>query len=176
MKVVFCDTETTGLDPEKDELLEVAIIDEVGSVLLHSLVKPARLTEWPEAEAVNGITPAMVAHAPTLQELAPQIAQVLRGKRVVMYHAGFDSEFLRPCLEGLTLEQDYQIDCAMRRFSAVRGVWDDRVRGRGDYKRWSLKKAAEHVGHIWTGAAHRALADAEACRHVWIWTLLEGLS
>ena len=32
-----------------------------------------------------------------------------------------------------------------------------------------LQKAAEHVGHTWTGDAHRALADALACRSVWLW-------
>lgn len=32
----------------------------------------------------------------------------------------------------------------------------------------SLANAARIVGHVWTGEAHRALADALACRSVWL--------
>jgi hypothetical protein len=31
-----------------------------------------------------------------------------------------------------------------------------------------LDIAAKHVRHRWTGSAHRALADAQACRSVWL--------
>jgi inhibitor of KinA sporulation pathway (predicted exonuclease) len=34
--------------------------------------------------------------------------------------------------------------------------------------RWCrLVDAAEHAGHVWSGNAHRALADAQATRSVW---------
>lgn len=49
----------------------------------------------------------------------------------------------------------------MRRFASVLG---------GPWRK--LEVAARHVGHRWTGEAHRALADAMACRSVWEW--MEG--
>lgn len=168
---VFLDFETTGLNTEgDDEVLEVALVDAAGTVLLNSLVRPVRKTEWPEAMAVHGITPDMVRHAPTLLELGDQIRSLLQGRNVVAYHMAYDLGFLWPELDGhLTLGEDIFPHCALRRFQAVRGVWDQ---AKGDYKRWKLQDAAEWVGHEWTGEKHRALADAQACRSVWLW--LEG--
>ena len=37
---VYLDTETTGLDP-KDEIVEISIVDEDGSVLLEKFVRPS---------------------------------------------------------------------------------------------------------------------------------------
>lgn len=42
MSRIVIDTETTGLDPEKDELLQVSIIDDEGNVLFNSLFRPER--------------------------------------------------------------------------------------------------------------------------------------
>lgn len=169
MKTIFLDTETTGFSATDDDVLEIAIIDEDGVILLNCLVKPARKTAWPEAQAVNGITPDMVADAPTLAELSSQIAAAFKGAKVVMYNAAFDYEFLKPCLGDMVEGVDFFVHCAMRRFSVMRGVWDGRVIGRGDYKRWKLVDATAHVGHQWAGNAHRALTDAQACKSVWEW-------
>lgn len=171
MKTIYLDTETTGLNPDHDEVLEIAIIDDQGTVLLNTLVRPVKNTEWPIAQAINGISPDMVANAPTLEELAAQIAAAFKDARAVMYNAAFDIEFLKPCLSDLCEGQDYFVHCAMRRFSVVRGVWDGRKAGKGDYKRWKQTDAAEHVGHQWSGNAHRAMADVQACRSIWQWTL-----
>lgn len=167
MRKVFIDTETTGLSPIDDDVLEIAIIDEDGNVLLNTLVQPVKRTECADAQAINGITSAMVAGCPTLVELAPKIAEAFHGAKVVMYNAAFDYAFLKPCLSALQEGTDYQVHCAMRRFSVEMGEWDYR---KGDYKRWKQAQAAEFVKHIWSGAAHRALADAQACRSIWIWS------
>lgn len=172
VKTIYLDLETTGLRADQgDEVLEIAIIDDEGFTLVHSLVRPLHKTEWPEAQAVNNITPDMVANAPTLEELAPQIQAAFKGTRVVIYNAAYDIEFLKPALGELKEGEDFQLHCAMRRFSVVRGVWDGRVVHGGNYKRWKQVQAAEYVGHDWKGAAHRALEDAWACRSIWRWTL-----
>ncbi|MDY0136377.1 MAG: hypothetical protein RBS36_04320 [Thiomicrospira sp.] len=51
---VYLDTETTGLSiKDGAELLEIAIVEENGTVLLDTFVKPKHATEWPEAMAVH---------------------------------------------------------------------------------------------------------------------------
>lgn len=168
-KPIFIDLETTGFSAETDEILEIAIVDHAGNTLLDTLVKPERMTSWPEAEAVNGITPEMVASAPTLRGLSPVLKGLLMQRHVVAYHMAFDIEFLRAALPDLLPAEDYLPHCAMRRFSVLRGVWDAREPGKNDYKRWRQVAAAEYVGHVWSGSAHRALADAQACRSIWLW-------
>lgn len=69
---VYLDTESTGLSPADDALLEIAITDDSGTPLLNTLIcPPATFTAWPAAQAVHGITAAMVRGAPTLAALAP---------------------------------------------------------------------------------------------------------
>ena len=59
MKLIF-DTETTGLDPMRDEILQLSIIDENEDVLFNDYLKPTRKTEWPDAERINHISYMMV--------------------------------------------------------------------------------------------------------------------
>ena len=68
-ETIYLDLETTGLSPPDDEILEIAVVDDAGAVLLHSLVRPAHTTAWPDAEAIHGLTPADVQDAPVLEAL-----------------------------------------------------------------------------------------------------------
>ena len=60
---VSIDIETTGLDFNQDEILQVSILDiDTGEVLLDSYVKPYFTEDWPEARRVNHITKEMVCN------------------------------------------------------------------------------------------------------------------
>jgi len=72
--LVFIDTETTGLRPDLGHrVVEIAALrtDGLQKVAEFSaLVNPQRTLD-PGAMAVNGITPDMVADAPTFAEICP---------------------------------------------------------------------------------------------------------
>lgn len=159
LETVYLDTETTGLTPGHDEVIEIGIVDHAGQSILSSLVKPERATAWPDAERINHISPAMVAGAPTLAELLPAIRAATEGRRVVIYNAAFDTAFV-PGLEQWAAE----ICCAMLAFAEFAGEWNEE---RGSYRWHRLAVAARHVCFEWPGDAHRATADAQACRAVW---------
>jgi DNA polymerase III epsilon subunit-like protein len=157
---VYLDTETTGLDPVNDDLLEIALIDDSGAVLLDTLIKPSSNNSlWPDAEAIHGITPEIVAHAPALSEIAPKIEVVVKGQDVIIYNAGFDTAFL-----GSLLSSANSIKCCMEAWAEHVGEWSEY---HGNYRWQSLAKAADAVHFDWPGEAHRALADSLACRAVW---------
>lgn len=159
METIYLDTETTGLDPSRDELLEIGIVDNNGTPLFSSLVKPVNNICWPEAESIHGISSSMVKNAPALTQLMLAIRQATEGRRVVIYNASFDVGFL-PILQ----EWAAEIHCAMLAYSEQYGEWSEYFGNR----RWvSLRNAARHVLHEWDGDAHRAVADASACRSVW---------
>ena len=159
---VYLDTETTGLYPSDGaEIIEVAICDDDGNALVNSFVKPTQRTEWPDAQAINGISPAMVADAPLLADLLPAIRAAVAGKRVVIYNAGFDVKFFPA-----DLFDGCDIKCCMLRYAEHAGDWND---SRRDWRWHKLTSAAYDVGHAWTGDAHRALGDTLATRSVWRW-------
>ena len=150
---VFIDTETTGLNQDgTDEVLEIAIVDMEGNALLNTFVRPVRNTAWPIAQAIHGISPSDVSTAPSWGELLPEIAAHCSDKTVVFYNSDFDTGFF-------PVGFFPNVMCAMRRYS------DANPAGSGWGK---LIDVASSSGYVPTGAAHRALEDALACRHVWL--------
>jgi DNA polymerase III epsilon subunit-like protein len=152
--LLFLDTETTGLSPTAgDAVVEIAIVDSFGRAVLNTLVDPGRPIPW-QATNVHGITNDMVRGQPTMAQLMPQVRQIISNQVVVIYNSSFDTPFFPG-----RLKEALSIECAMRRFTTETGG--------GRWKK--LDVAAQKVGHRWTGNAHRALADALACRSVWDW-------
>lgn len=149
---VFVDTETTGLNQDgTDEVLEIAIVDSDGSTLINTLVRPVRNTTWPHAQVIHGISPQDVANAPTGTHFCPRSPRSVP-ETVVLNNAPFDTSFFPT---GFFLAAA----CAMRRYSELspeRIAWV------------KLADAANASGYASTGASHRALEDALACRHVWL--------
>ena len=156
--VVFLDLETTGLGA-RDAVVEIAIIDAEGNVLINSLVRPKHRKRWPDAEAIHGIGPAEVADAPTLDLLMPSITAAVRGTQVVIYNAAFDSKFLPEALEAAAL-----VHCCMLQYAKFKGDWNEY---HNNYRWHKLTDAAKHIGYRFEGDAHRALADCKATRAVW---------
>lgn len=157
---VVIDTETTGLDVETDEILEIAIIDGSGDVILNTLVDPIAKSAWPDAQRIHGISPADVESSPTLEDLRSDILEAVRGKLVVIYNAEFDSGMLSGFLDTAA-----DIHCAMTAFAQEYAIAHEET------ERWhKLVHAAHYVGHDWgQDAAHRAIHDASATLSVWNW-------
>lgn len=166
MQTYFLDTETTGLNPPEDALVEIAIVDEAGRPVINTLLNPGRPIGF--ATSIHGITDSMVAQAPVFDEVWPQVKRLLSGQHVVIYNASFDRKFFPGKLECAA-----QISCAMLRFAPIYG---ERSAGYRSYRWQKLIKAAEHIGYRWEGEAHRALADAKAARAVWHWMEAEAAS
>ena len=147
MKTVYLDTETTGLEDDA-EIVEIAIVDDNENVLVNTLVRPVNHTEWPGAENIHGISPINIRNAPTQDQISDMIREAVRDHRVVIYNAKYDSQYLPE------LEDAASVKCCMMEF--VDNPWD----------KWcSLTEAAKRIGYEFQ--AHRALADALACRAVW---------
>ena len=92
------DFETTGLDPETDEILSIGYTTVRGPSLLfseaaHLLAKPSRAI--PEASAVvHGILDDEASRAQPLEEVLPQLLQALAGKAMLAHHAAIEYHFL----------------------------------------------------------------------------------
>lgn len=163
---IYFDTETTELDPERDEILTLSVVDGEGGVLWDRAYRPTRVAECPEAEAVNGISPADVAACPAISEDVVALREIFGGAdSVVGYNVGFDLGFLAAA--GVTPPESCEVHDTMRDFAELYGEVD---LARHDWRRKRLAFAADHIGHDWEGReAHGSLADALATLDVQRW-------
>ena len=76
-KPLYLDTETTGLG-QRDEIVEIAILDPPGKMVIDTLVRPSKPIPQ-DAVAIHGITNAMVSVAPTWNSIWPEVATVKNG-------------------------------------------------------------------------------------------------
>ncbi|EHM4588515.1 3'-5' exonuclease [Salmonella enterica] len=164
---LIIDTETTGLD-NNAEVIEIAIINMHGDVLLNSLVKPT--CSIPAAVTkINNITDEMVADAPLWRDVFPVILNIIDGKKWLAWNSKFDARLIiqtgvitgyfedLPASKILDIAakiNNSQID-AKAIYDQWYGEFDSK---RNNFKRQRLTTAAERH-NVSVNGAHRALAD-----------------
>ena len=146
---VAVDVETTGLDPYRDEIIEVAAVvfgregvqEEWSSLVDPGRDVPAFITR------LTGITPEMVDGAPTLLNLRGQLRRLLAENVVVAHNVSFDMDFL----------EQAHIGVGQRRLDTLT-LASILLPGAGRYSLGSLARFLNLSQP--EGADHRALDDA----------------
>jgi DNA polymerase III subunit epsilon len=157
-RAVILDTETTGMEPDTDKVIELGLVvfeyqresGAIGRVLgsYNGLEDPGMAIP-PESTAIHGITDEMVAGR-RLDERA--IAQLMEGVALVIAHnAAFDRKFVEPRLPALA---SLPWACSFREIA-----WDEA--GIGSAK---LEYLAYQYGFFYEG--HRAEVDCRALLEV----------
>ena len=95
--VVF-DTETTGLLPHKDDIVQIGAVRVLNGRIIEGeeldcLVDPGRPIP-PSSTKVHGVTDAMVAGQPDILTIGRQFHDFTRGAVIVAHNAPFDMAFL----------------------------------------------------------------------------------
>ena len=159
-KLVVFDTETTGLNPDEDGMVQFSACDFNGQVLLNTYIRPTKHTEWPEAEKINHISPETVKDAPVLADVADKIKMIMTSADyLVAYNIDFDLGFLAPVFHAERRQK--QID-VMLDFARFFGEIHDYY---GDYKWQKLITAAAYYGFDF--AAHDSMQDVFATLHIY---------
>ena len=94
--IVVFDTETTGLAPSRDRIIELAAIrykDGQPVLRFHTYVNPERPIP-PEASKINDITDDMVADAPTIGSVLPAFEAFIGDSTLIAHNLDFDLRFL----------------------------------------------------------------------------------
>lgn len=161
MKLVF-DTETTGLNPMEDEILQLSIIDENENVLFNDYIRPSHKTTWPDAERINHISYEMVKDKMTFQQRSKEIQSIFsRADALIAYNGNFDIRFLRK--HGIIFP-DVPVYDVMLEFAPVYGEWND------TFENWKWQKlvtAAKYYGYDYSRYAHDSLEDVKATLFVY---------
>lgn len=98
MRLVFLDTETTGLSPQSgDRIVEIGCVELVDRRAtgrnLHLYLNPQRPSH-PDALRVHGLTDEFLRDKPLFESIAGQLLEFVSGAEVVIHNAGFDTSFL----------------------------------------------------------------------------------
>ncbi len=98
MRLVFLDTETTGLSPQSgDRIIEIGCIELVDRRLtgrnLHLYINPQRPSH-PDALRVHGLTEAFLSDKPLFEGVVGDLLEFVAGAEVVIHNASFDISFL----------------------------------------------------------------------------------
>src|SRR6266567_6162390 len=156
---VVLDTETTGLRPGPDRVIEVAAIRLRGGEVIdsfQSLVNPNRRLP-PFIVQFTGITQEMVSKAPGGEQVFPDFLRFIEGAIIVGHNVGFDIGFLSH--EANLLGQVFPIDgidtipFARRYLPALR--------------RFKLDLVAEHL-KIPAANRHRAMGDTKVTAAIFL--------
>jgi DNA polymerase-3 subunit epsilon len=160
---VVVDLETTGFSPAKgDQICEIALIsmDPDGTTVeeWHSLINPRRNTG---AVHVHGITDAMVARAPVIEEVLDEVWQRIAGRVLVAHNASFDLRFLE------VLPGSHWVTETLCTQRLAPGFLPD--------GKWTLAACCERAGIPFFNA-HAALVDARAAAELLRFYLRTGVS
>ena len=161
-KVLFFDLELTGFY-DHDEILSITIVDANGTLIMDTLVKPIKKKKWKNTEKIHGITPDMVADAPTMTELEPRIREIFdNAENIIAYGVSTDYSHIKYLYSGEEQERFHsKIRCCANEY--VRYITEHRP----DLSHASLTDAMSCFEIEWDGVAHTSMADTVACMKVW---------
>ncbi len=156
-EVALVDLETTGYDPNRDRIIEIAAaimsgpqVVETFSVLVDPLVPiPSEITK------LTGITDDMVVGQPAVESAVTQLIEFVGGRDIVAHNASFDRSFVervagRHALTGAWLDSLQVVRMALPRLRSHR-----------------LTDLADAFDVRVEGQAHRALPDVHALAAIW---------
>ena len=169
-KVISYDMETTGFDPQDDDILQLSIVDGDGNELFNKLFKPTKKNEWPKAAAVNGITPERVQDCPAFQAWTGQVQEIFDQADVIVGYnqRNFDDRFLKA--NGIKIDPAKENHDMMLEFAEAVGEPNPYPKGfnKTPYKWQKLGQAADFYDYDWGNEhAHDSLADARATAYVY---------
>jgi DNA polymerase III epsilon subunit family exonuclease len=154
--LVFIDVETTGLSSDYDRIIQICIMSKSHSFVTY--VNPKRPLD-PRAMAINGITEEDVRNAPTFEEIASTIKELLDGKIIIGHNVCFDLRFLTAELKSTdNCDRPFEYICTMALEKMILGKGN----GTGFY---TLKSCLERIGAT-NEKAHDAFHDVLATKRL----------
>lgn len=161
---VYVDTETTGISRDS-EIVEIAIVDHAGNVVMDQLFKPQNPIPE-EAIRVHHISNEMVSNKPKWGIYWPTIRGIFFGKTICMYNADFDLRLILQSNQRYGIKRERLTTfCVMKLYAQYRGEWDNR---RGRYRWFRLEEAGREAG-IQIPNSHRAADDTLLTRALLHW-------
>ncbi|MCB8840586.1 DNA polymerase III subunit epsilon [Aurantimonas sp. VKM B-3413] len=98
MREIVFDTETTGLDPAVERVIEIGGVELWNHIPTgknyHAFIRPAGRKVDPAAFDVHGISDDFLADKPLFEEIAEEFLAFFSGAKLIAHNAAFDVQFL----------------------------------------------------------------------------------
>ncbi|GAA5096549.1 DNA polymerase III subunit epsilon [Bartonella acomydis] len=103
MREIIFDTETTGLDKEKDRIIEIGCVEMVDRYLtghrFHVYLNPEGIIIPDEVVAIHGLTNERLKNEKIFSDIADEFLEFINGATMIAHNANFDIGFLNAELE-----------------------------------------------------------------------------
>lgn len=156
---VIFDFETTGLDTNTCEVIELGALKMVDGIVVEefsTFAKPSAPIDE-EVTKLTSITQEMVENSPSFSQILPDFLRFCEGATLVAHNQEYDvTILLRYCKEeGYKFENPTQCTLALSR-KYLPGL-----------KNHKLEKVAEHYGYV-NQQAHRAIGDVDVTAKIFV--------
>lgn len=166
-RVIFLDTETTGLSPQHDRIITLAMIrmdldgakiGDFSGEYIHIVCNPERRVS-PHARQVNGFEDQLLRHQEPLANYIGLVEAAIAGTDLLVGHnVSFDLSFVNAELGRAGRPQVFPPTfCTMK-------TWRERIGGSA-----ALDAAIGRIGLQRHAAMHSALEDAWLAAHLFFW-------
>lgn len=180
-EIVFLDTETTGLNVYKEDVMELAIVSLRGkgkkSYLFNKLLKP-NVKCSPGAFDCHHISKEMVRNKKHLLHYYDELKQILKDKKIFIYNKSYDVNLInsickRHDKEPLINEDD--CICLMEAYAIYHGNYNDyhqsftwvKLTSAFYYEYDEIKKIIPNCDDV-NIKAHRALGDCLMSKYIYL--------
>ena len=108
MRKLVLDTETSGLDPDKDRIIELACVEMVNDSptgeKYHRHYNPGNILISNEAEQIHGLNNKFLEKFPTFEESVQEFLDYIQDSQFVIHNASFDLSMINASLERIGKE------------------------------------------------------------------------
>lgn len=149
---VFLDIETTGLDADTDQIIEIGAIKitENKEIEFHRLIKTG--IQIPEAiQQLTGITDEMLNSGAALEDSIRDFCVLIQGAVLIGYNIAFDIKFLNKAIEQFYMEPIYNKTIELMNEAKRKNAFQANYKFETTLKEYGINQAVPH----------RALEDAK---------------
>lgn len=150
--LVIFDFETTGLDYNSDQIIEIGGLKVKNGEILEefeTLVKPT-IPIGPQTEKITGITASMLEDKPVIDQVLPEFLSFIEGSVLAAHNADFDMAFLKMAGARLGYQVEWPCFCTLKLARALLPDLDSK----------SLDNLAAHY-NLTFEARHRSIGDCK---------------
>lgn len=109
MRQIILDTETSGLDFEKDRIIEVGCIELINGVFtgkkFHKYYKPENIIISQESEQIHGLNNTLLSSFPTFDNSVEELLDFIHQSQLIIHNVQFDLTMINQSLKRNSLKE-----------------------------------------------------------------------